>query len=474
MNRIPADQYRRWTPRAQQHAAALLSEAQEAAKRWRPWYCPDIDCDGRPHDTWAWPHCRSDQRPPEGDWFVWLLRSGRGGGKTRSGAEWIRKMTSYTGRVALVARTSADIRETLIEGHSGLLATAPPNNYPEWEPSKRRITWPNGCIGNCYSAEEPDRLRGPQHGASWVDEAAHFDLIEDVWSNLLLGLRLGKKPQICVTTTPKPTKWMRALIDDPLTVDVKTSTYANLDNLAPTFRKTVLEKYEGTRLGKQELYGEILEDVEGALWSVSMIESHRVERVPEDLERIVVSIDPAGTANRRSDETGIIAVGRQGKHLFVLEDRSGKYSPHGWASAAIRLAEYVSADAIVLETNFGGQMATETVRNIDDKIRIKTVHSRRGKKIRAEPVVGMYEQGRVHHVGLLELLETEQLSWVPGEGDSPNRVDALVHGAVELTGMSTPVQVGSPTKLRNRDDRIPGGINRGVLGRGPSYPTGHL
>lgn len=334
-------------------------------------------------------------------------------------------MTSRVPRIALVGRTSADFRDTMIEGVSGILSVCPPKMQPHWEPSKRRLTFPNGCVVTAYSAEEPDRLRGPQFGAAWLDEAAHFAQIEEVWDNLTLGLRLGSRPRACVTTTPRPIKWMRNIIAEPTTVDVRVSTYANLDNLAPSYRATVLDRFEGTRTGKQELYGELLEDVVGALWNIEMIEENRVESAP-DMDRIVVAIDPAGSSNKNSDETGIIVVGKSGQHAYVLADYTGRYSPHGWARRADIAYSECAADAIVYETNYGGEMVTATLRGTGTKARLKPVHSRRGKSIRAEPIVSKYEQGAVHHIGSLDQLETEQVTWIPGEGDSPNRVDACL------------------------------------------------
>lgn len=443
---VDPEQYKRWSPPAQQRALELLRKTDDVASRWKPFYCPSLTCDGEPHGEWEWRHCRIDQRPPPGEWFSWVLRSGRGGGKTRAGSEWVRKMTHHAPRIALVARTGGDIRDTLVEGESGILATSPPNAMPDWEPSKRRLTWPNGAIGTCYSAEEPDRLRGPQHHAAWCDESCHWPLVQDVWDNLVLGLRLGRSPRVCITTTPKPIKWFRDLLKESGTIDIRTSTYANLANLAPTFREAVLKRYEGTRLGKQELHGDILEDVEGALWSLEIIEPHRMDQAPYGLERIVVAIDPAGTANRKSDETGIVVIGKIGDHLYVLADYSGRYSPNGWATRAVAAYEEFSADLIVAERNYGGAMVETTIRSTGTKARVKTVHSRRGKVIRAEPVVGLYEQAKVHHIGMLDELETEQITWVSGEGDSPNRVDALVHGAVELTNIGAPVEIATPVR----------------------------
>jgi phage terminase large subunit-like protein len=440
--------FRSWTPEVQQRALDLLQSRQ--IEPHRPFYCPVATCNGRPHGDWQWNHARADQRPPlwSDDWFIWLIKGGRGSGKTRTGAEMTHRLTKITRRIALVAPTSTDFRETMVEGVSGILACSKPDNMPEFEPSKKKLTWPNGAIAQGFSGEEPGRLRGPQHGFAWVDEPAHIDLIDDVWDNLLFGLRLGKNPRIICTTTPTPIKWIKDLIKDPMTRVSNPSTYDNLENLAPSFQRTVLKKYEGTRLGQQELYGEVLEDIEGSLWKSEMF--HWVQEPPQ-LDRIVVSIDPAGTANKRSDLTGIIVLGIAGEVLYVLADYTGKYSPHGWATAAIRALENFSGDAIVAEKNYGGDMVRAVLEGAGFTGRVIDATSRRGKAIRAEPIVGLYEKTnpvRVYHVqGATALLEDEQTSWVPGKGDSPNRVDALVHGATELGHIAMPSEVASPADM---------------------------
>ena len=445
---VDQDQWRRWTPAAQEKALAELNKMSQSA--WRPFYCPKIKCDGLPHGTeWTFPHARWDQHPPKGnDWLTWLIRGGRGSGKTRSGAEWTNRMTKVAPRFAIIAPTGPDARDTLVEGESGILATAAPGERPEWEPSKRKLTWPNGAIGHTFSGEEPDRLRGPQHHAAWVDEPAHIALIDDVWSNLLFGLRLGQHPHICATTTPLPTKWMKALIADESTVSVAVSTYANISNLPPHFAKVILDRYEGTRLGRQEIHGEVLADVEGALWKYEYFDPFRVDDAPDELDRIVVAIDPAGTANKKSDETGLVVIGAKGNNYYVLKDASGKYSPRGWASRAVALYRDFSADSIVVETNYGGDMVRTTLENIDESPRIEEVNSRRGKVIRADPVVAIYEKERVHHVGTaLGELEDQLVSWVPGN-DSPDRLDALVHGLTNLAKTFEPATVADPSDLR--------------------------
>lgn len=445
--------FKQWKPEYQAKAMALLKEFE--GKDWHPFFCHDRLCDGAPHDDWTWPHARVDQRPPpmgSPDWFTLLFSGGRGAGKSRTGSEITHRMTEHVSRLFLVGATGPDLRETMIEGISGILATSPPGRRPLWEPSKKRLTWPNGCIAQGFSAEEPDRLRGPEAGFVWADEPAHYPLVDEVWSNMQLGLRLGSWPKIVATTTPKPTKWMKALIKDPLTITRRVSTYANISNLAEAFKKTVLDRFEGTRLGRQELHGEILEDVEGALWAWEMFQW--VDFAPP-LQRIVVAVDPAGSKNKLSDETGIIVVGvGYDKHLYVLADLTGRYSPRGWATRANEAYDEFGADAIVAEKNYGGDMVKHTLETSGyGGARVILVDSRRGKEIRAEPIVARYERKMVTHVGKpgdLAELEGEQTSWVPGQGPSPNRVDALVHGGTDLLKRLEPAAISSPNKLLRR------------------------
>ena len=452
--------FRNWNLNSQEQAAAALRKV--AAGGWHPFFCPwgkAGTCDGRPHGPcapdpapWDFPHARADQHPPRGAWLTWLLRGGRGSGKTRTGSEWTHRRTKVSPRIAIVAPTGPDARDIMIEGESGLLATAPPGGMPQWEPSKRKLTWPNGALGSVYSGEEPDRLRGPEHYDCWIDEPAHTDLIEAVWDNLVLGLRLGPAPRICATTTPKPSPWIKALVKDPSTVSIVTSTYANLENLAPTWRAQVLARYEGTRKGRQELLGEILEDVEGAMWKPEMIEDHRIIVGPiisgvPPLERIVVGADPAGTVSRRSDETGIIVAGRdEAGELYVLADHSGRYSPQGWATQIGVAYDGHDADRAVVEKNYGGDMVRTTLASVRPDIAVTEVTSRRGKALRADPIAALYEQGRVHHVGVFNELEDQMTSWVLGE-PSPDRLDALVHALTHLSVRRQPSEVAVPSSL---------------------------
>jgi len=455
-------EYRNWKPEAQQRALELLKEHEQSG--WHPFYCPNPLCDGHPHDEWAWEHARADQRPPRwlDDWLTLLMNGGRGSGKTRTGSEITHRATKVTARIGLVAATGPDFRDTIVEGVSGILATSPPGKRPLWEPSKKKLTWPNGCIGQGFSAEEPDRLRGPEFGYVWADEPAHWPLVTECWSNIHFGLRLksnnGAGPKIIATSTPKPIKWLKELIKDDGTVTRRVSTYANLANLTEVFKAKVIGRYEGTRLGKQELHGQVLEDVEGALWDWNMFQW--IDEAPP-LLRIIVSVDPAGTANKRSDETGIIVIGiGYDKNLYVLHDSTDKYSPAAWGSQANGDHDDFSADCIVAEKNYGADMVRYVLENAGHKgARIKEVNSRRGKAIRAEPIVALYEKKRVFHVGErgdLAELEDELTTWVPGEGDSPNRLDALVHGATELARDVMPAEIADPNKLlRGRTTPVP-------------------
>ena len=336
--------------------------------------------------------------------------------------------------IALIGQTKADVRDTIIEiGESSILRISPPWFYPEYEPSKRRIVWPNGVIGVVFSGDEPDQLRGPQHSKALVDELAKFKYPQDTWDNLEMGLRIGDNPQAVVTTTPRPLKIIKELKRDKHTAVTTGHTMENRANLAPPFLKRILERYEGTRLGRQELAGEILEDNPGALWQRAMIDQYRVTANP-DLIRVVVGVDPPGGAT----ECGIVVAGDAGNsHYYVLDDRSLQDTPDKWAEAVLTGYNRNRADTIVGETNFGGDMVgsiikqTAQIRNLI--YRYKAVQASRGKAVRAEPISALYEQGRVHHVGNFAALEDELCEWVPGEGTSPNRLDALVWALTELT-----------------------------------------
>lgn len=379
--------------------------------------------------TWA----RPNQLPPIGDWFCWLLRSGRGFGKTRTGAEWVlSRVRDGFRRIALVGETAADVRDTMIElGDSSIMAIAPPWLRPQYQPSKRRLVWASGAIATAYAGDEPDQLRGPQNDSAWVDELAKFRYPLQTWDNLEMGLRIGKRPQVVVTTTPRPIPIIKRILADPRTVDVQGHTQENARNLSPAFMQRIMQRYGGTRLGRQELAGEILEDNPGALWTHALIEAGRVVQMP-DLVRVVVGVDPEATTGDTASETGIVVAGiGQDGHGYVLADATIQGTPDVWGKAAVSAFHQHRADRIVAEVNQGGDMVEFVLRTISPLLPITKVHAIRGKLTRAEPVSALYEQKRVHHVGFLPLLEDQMCEWVPG-GKSPDRMDALVWALTEL------------------------------------------
>jgi phage terminase large subunit-like protein len=375
---------------------------------------------------------RDKQRLPPGDWITWLILAGRGFGKTRTGAETMRIWARNYPIMHMVGATASDARDIMVEGESGILAISPKHERPTYEPTKRKLTWPNGAKALVYSAAEPDRLRGPQCYKAWADELASWQYPE-AWDQLNFGLRLGTNPQVIVTTTPRPTKIIRQLFKDTTTHVTQGTTYENRDNLADAFFHHVITQYEGTRLGRQELQAEILEDVEGALWKMALIDDNRVKDHP-DLKRVVIAVDPAATSKKDSDKTGIVVCGvGPDDHGYILEDKSGIYSPNEWARVIIGLYDKHKADRVVAEVNNGGEMVGTLLKNAAPNISYKSVHASRGKAIRAEPVVSLYEQGKVHHVGVLGELEAEMCGWAPDLGlPSPDRLDALVWGLTDL------------------------------------------
>jgi predicted phage terminase large subunit-like protein len=387
---------------------------------------------------------RDNQLPPPGDWRTWLVLAGRGFGKTRTGAEWVHANHDRYARWHLVGPTASSVRDVMIEGESGILAVAR-ENRPKYEPSKLRLTWPNGSVASLFSADEPDRLRGPQCEAAWADEVAVWRHPE-AWDMLQLGLRLGPDPRQIVTTTPRPVRVIRELLADANTVTVRGSTYENRANLAPAFFSQIITRYEGTRLGRQELYAELLDDVPGALWTRAMLENraepqklYREGVLSHDLQRVVVAIDPAVSASETSDETGIVVAGLgNDKRGYVLADRSVRASPDAWARRAVTAYREFKADRIVAESNNGGEMVALTIRTVDPNVPVTLVHASRGKRARAEPVAALYEQGRISHVEPFPDLEDQLCSYTPESGDSPDRMDALVWALTDLmlTGYS--------------------------------------
>jgi phage terminase large subunit-like protein len=372
---------------------------------------------------------RENQLLQPGEWDTWLIKTGRGWGKTRVGAETVRIWAREFPIIHLVAPTASDARDIMVEGESGILAISPDYERPLYSSSTRRLTWPNGSKAILFSADEPDRLRGPQCYKAWADELAAWRY-PDAWDQLQLGLRLGSHPQVIVTTTPRPTAIIKSLMSDEKTFITTGSTYENKANLAESFIKSIIRKYEGTRLGKQEIFAEILEDIEGALWTYAMIEY--VRELPE-MTRIVVAVDPAVTNNKTSDETGIVVCGLGRDKLgYILEDMSGTYTPLEWAQKTVNLYYKWNADRIVAEVNQGGDMVGTIVRSIDPNVPYMPVHVSKGKKIRAEPVAALYEQHRIKHYGSHAGLETQMTSWDARSEKSPDRVDAMVGGITEL------------------------------------------
>lgn len=373
---------------------------------------------------------------PSGVWRNWLVMSGRGFGKTRIGSEiairWYKE--GKRKRIALVGSTASDVRDIMIEGESGILTVSHPNHRPIYEPSKKRLTWPNGMRAYAYTAEEPDGLRGPQHDGALCDELAKWKYPQDTWDNLQMGLRLGDNPQCVITTTPKPIKTLKDIIADPETVITRGSTMENRHNIAPSTLRYLLRKYQGTRLGRQELDAELLDDNPNALWMRKDIDDYRVNVIPNDM-RIVVSVDPAPGSSEDSDETGIIVYGRDGEHGYVLDDVTTPPTakPNDWADAAIAAFHKHHANIMVAEVNNGADLveALIRVRPGGQNIPFEKVWASKGKVIRAEPTAGRYEQGKVHHVGTYGSLEDELCTWETGM-KSPNRLDALVWGDAYL------------------------------------------
>lgn len=392
----------------------------------------------RAHLNWHWSFwARPNQIAPEGEWATWLILAGRGFGKTRSGAEWVRsKVDQGYRRIAIVAETAADARDVLVEGKSGILNISPDAERPLYEPSKRRLTWPNGAVATLYNGTEPDQLRGPEHDAALVDELAKYKDPQGLWDMLQFGLRLGQLPQVCVATTPRPIPLLRQLIQDETTIVTRGSTYDNAANLSPSFIERIKARYEGTRLGRQEIAAELLDDVPGALWTASLFK--RVKDLGE-FQRIVVGVDPSGASGEDddgADEIGIVVAGKRHDGTYaIIEDASCKLSPSGWGRRSVERYRDHLADAIIAERNFGGAMVEAVIRTANQNAKVKLVTASRGKAVRAEPVAALYEQGRVDHAAGLEELEDQMMhmtsSGYVGDG-SPDRLDAAVWAVTEL------------------------------------------
>lgn len=395
------------------------------------------------HDWKFWG--RPDQQLPPEPWSIWLLLAGRGFGKSRTGSETIRQLVEGRtplgkGRyknVAIIGETAADVRDVMIEGPSGILTSTPKAFRPLYEPSKRRLTWPNGATAGLYNATEPDQLRGPQFDLAWLDELAKWRYMQETWDQLQFGMRLGTDPKQIITTTPKPLPLIREIMKYSYTHVTRGSTYDNEANLARSFFYQVVERYAGTRLGRQEIDAEILEDVPGAMFSRDDIEKNRRISFEGELNRIVVAVDPSGTAGSdHQDAVGIVVAGKtRDKHAYIIDDRTINASPKTWAGRAVDAFHEYDADEIIAEANFGGEMVRSTIQSVDPLVPVKIVHASRGKHIRAQPVASLYEQGRVHHIGQFSELE-DQLAFFTHEGymgvGSPNNADAAVWALTDL------------------------------------------
>ena len=376
---------------------------------------------------------RTKQKFPTGNWDTWLIRSGRGFGKSFIGSNWvINQAQTQKYPIALIGSNAADVRDYMVEtGESSIIKQSPKWFTPQYQPSKRRLVFPNGVIAITYTAEDPDQLRGFNGNSAWCDELAKYQYPEEVWDNLNFSLRLGENPKKVVTTTPRPIKLIKELIKDPKVIVTTGSTYENRSNLANQFITSIYEKYGGTRLGRQELEGEVLLDNPGALFNYTNLDQYRVKQAP-DLKQIVVAIDPAITAEEDSNETGLIVAGiDEQNHGYTLEDASNIYHPQEWALKAISLYDKHKANYIVAEVNQGGLMVVNTINQAaksigHSPIQVKTVHATKGKFLRAEPVSVLYEQGKIHHLGTFATLEDQMTSFLPGDDHSPDRLDALV------------------------------------------------
>ncbi|WDI33234.1 terminase family protein [Hyphococcus flavus] len=390
-------------------------------------------------------HAHKHQQEPQGDWTTWLILGGRGAGKTRAGAEWVRAIATAANDnadgaaaqcIALVAETYADAREVMIEGPSGIRAVAAEDSRPVYEASRRRLVWPSGAVAYAFSAEDPDGIRGYQFTGAWSDELCKWRYAEETWSNLQLALRLGDKPRQIATTTPRPSALIKRLMAAATTEVSRATTYDNRAHLSDAFFTEIAALYEGTALGRQELLGEVIDDVAGALWNWNLIEAARVTAAPA-LDRCVVAVDPPATSGPDADECGIIIAGvascGDDMTAFVLADWSAAgLSPRQWAEKTAAAYHEFEADRIVVEVNQGGDMAKAVIAQVDPSAPVRGVHATRGKRLRAEPVAALYERTRVRHVGAFPKLEDQMVTYAGEGGKSPDRLDALVWALTDL------------------------------------------
>jgi len=417
---ISADLVRKLAPEERAAFLGSLSEAEIEALRtvWEFW-------------------ARPDQLLPPGRWSTALYMSGRGWGKTRCGSEAVRHwVDSGVMKVGLVGQTSADIRDVIVEGPSGIISVFPDHQKPLYEPTKRRLTFHTGATATTFSADCPDTLRGFQAEKFWLDEFAKFDRPDELWDQVQLSLRMGDSPQCIITTTPRPMQLLREIRDDETTVTTLGSTFANVDNLAPQFAQRIQKLYGGTHLARQEIAGELLSETRDSIVSMKALDALR-RSTPPDLERVVVGVDPATTNRRSSDLTGIVVCGkdRDGR-LIVLEDRSVKAGPDEWARRVVETFHRWDATKVVVESNQGGDMVSSVIRNVDDSCcPVKKIHQRYSKGVRAEPILNFFERGEARIIGRWNFLERELAGFTPNgyQGDgSPDRADALVNAATDL------------------------------------------
>ncbi|MGQ0671679.1 MAG: DNA-packaging protein [Hyphomicrobium sp.] len=411
-------------------AALSAEELDHLARDWALWARDD-----------QWPPECAEGEPP---WRVWVILGGRGAGKTRAGAEWVRAKAlgrlageaAPAARIALVGETLAEVRRVMIEGVSGLLAIHAEHERPVLEAGKGQLTWPNGSIAQMFSAENPDGLRGPQFDCAWCDEVAKWRLMEETWDNLQLGLRLGEAPQVVVTTTPRTVPLLKRIIADAATVTTRAATAANAANLAPGFIAEMNRRYAGSVLGRQELLGEIVDERSGSLWRRAWIEASRVARAP-DLSSVVVAVDPPVTATAASDACGIVVAGLGvDRRAYIVADRTVQgREPHQWARAVVAAYGDFMADRVVAETNQGGDLVATLIRHVDENVPVRQVKATRGKWLRAEPVAALYAEGRVSHVGGFDALEDQMCAFGAdglSKSRSPDRLDALVWALTDL------------------------------------------
>jgi phage terminase large subunit-like protein len=462
------------TPSPNASTAELLASLPPLERRRQLASLSDAELSALEFDWKFW--ARKNQLAPAGpEWATWFILAGRGFGKTRCGAEWIRSVMcgptplarGVYQHVAIVAETAKDARDIMIgEGRptgqgSGILQVHPVDFRPVYEKSNRRLVWPNGAIASIYNATEPDQLRGPEHEAAWCDEIAKWQYLDESWDNLQFGLRIGLNPRVVITTTPKPIPLLKEILADPATIRTHGSTFENEANLAPKFLATMQRKYEGTRIGRQELSAEILDDVPGALWTRAMIEASRKnaqgrawtrDNLPE-LQRIVVAIDPSGSSGDEDDNSNSIGIVAAGLGVdgrgYVLADRTCSLSPAGWGRRAVETYHELEGDRIVAEKNFGGAMVEHVIRTADKNVPVVMVNASRGKTTRAEPVAALYEQGRVSHVGTFGDLEDQMCAFKPEGyvgGGSPDRADSLVWAITDL--------MLAPT-MTHKEERMP-------------------